>query len=464
MDDREEFRQAAAALAPVVRAQIQVALALRSEHGWCLCYGYAAFLSHVPDRVNSFSVETNSVRAARRLVIFKDEREVLAAIEAALAEPNTMEFESWQGTFAPLGGIGTTYEYERLHLARFPGPRRLPALTATFQNHLTFPSIKELDQELKAYSLPFDGVTDLLLEVGLPIPIDDLFNRHLRETVIIPPIDVLFDPAGALNSTFSNRQLLLVLTSHPNIDIAKIKFGVKTFHRTNPPGRYALRSEEITVDQAGYIRVNHETPPDIPLVQVFVSYADIFIGSWWIRDFGSSFNDRMVLHRAIDTNDQLRTGFFDQDRRNEFEDRMLMTLTLSGFTALKYGKIQTDASDIVAMSAGRHLFVVECTTGDINNKGKLQRLSDRTKQIAARLQGSPSQPIAIVPIIFTSTPRAETAAHWDIAASLGIAIAGRENIVGMLDILDAPPSPEQFFAAAISLIPAAKPSPGTIGA
>jgi hypothetical protein len=214
--------------------------------------------------------------------------------------------------------------------------------------------------------------------------------------------------------------------------------------------------------KAFYASNTRYRPQDVPAAQVFVSLEDELIGKWWIRDFGNSFNDRMLLHRALDLNDQLKSSFFE--RPEQFEDKVLLALTLMGLTALKYGRVLTSGPDILAISATRHVFVVECTTGDINSRGKLQRLNDRTKQVRDRLSNSSNPPIGVVPVIFTSLPREETSMHWDTAATFQIAICARENIAGILEVLDAPISPDQLYAATLSLIPGKRAEPqGELG-
>lgn len=134
-------------------------------------------------------------------------------------------------------------------------------------------------------------------------------------------------------------------------------------------------------------RVPTLSSADIPIVLVFVSLeGGDLLGKWFVLDFGNSFNDRMLLHRAMDARDQFKSSFFE--RPEQFEDQVLLLLTLIGLTALKYGKVQTDAPDILAISTVSHVHVVECTTGDINSRGKLQRLSDRTKQIREKLSNT----------------------------------------------------------------------------
>jgi hypothetical protein len=159
----------------------------------------------------------------------------------------------------------------------------------------------------------------------------------------------------------------------------------------------------------------------------------------------------MMLHRSLDTRDQLKSSFFE--RPEQFEDRVLLVLTLIGLTALKYGKVQTDAPDILALSTARHVYVIECTTGDINSRGKLQRLSDRTRQVREKLSNTSNPPVGVIPVIFTSLLREETAMHWDTAATFRIAVVARENIIGLLDSLDTQVQPDQLYNATLSLIP-----------
>src|ERR1700730_12953640 len=228
--------------------------------------------------------------------------------------------------------------------------------------------------------------------------------------------------------------------------------GIKAYKQIGAPDRFALNNADVLRDEKGFLRIKKKLPsPNVPVVQVFVSSDDELVGKWWVRDFGSSFNDRMLLHRAIDVDDQLKASFFE--RPEQFEDKVLLLLTLIGFTALKYGKIQTAGPDIIAISSARHVFVVECTTGDINSRGKLQRLSDRAKQVRERLGNSSNPPIGVVPVIFTSLPREETAMHWDTAATFRIALVTRENIFNTIDQLDTAISPDQIYSATLSLIP-----------
>ena len=439
------------------KALVRVALAVKVDNEWALWYSYSAFLPDVPDNVEKLSVETNSVRALRDLLVFEDDDAIAAAISEISTAPDILRTSSWSAKLAPTVGH-LSFEYESVHPDRFAGPKRLPALVASWLNQKYRPmsqgQTKHIDQELQLNEQPFDGFADLALALNVPAGFDDLNKRHLSEFVLIPPIDVVFDPKETPHSELKDGELSLVLKAQSSFAPEQLRLGIKAFRQKGVPERLTLKEGEVIRGTDGYLRATHKlASSEVPLVQVFVSVAGDLLGKWFIRDFGSSFNDRMLLHRALDTRDQLKSSFFEKP--DQFEDKILLLLTLVGLTALKYGAIQTDAPDILAISSARHVFVVECTTGDINSRGKLQKLSDRTKQIREKLSGSTNPPIGILPVIFTSLPRSETVMHSDTAATFGIALVTRENIVDLLDRLDTQILPEQLYTATLALIPRA---------
>jgi hypothetical protein len=445
-------------------ARARIALALREDDGWHLWYSYTAFLPEVPKTYEKFVVRTDTVRAFRELLPIEDAAASERLIAELLESPGRVLIDDFNVELGP-STKHLSFEYEPLHLSRFAGASRLPALTADWfnQNYRTFAETKQLDQELQRHDTPYDGFSDLALALGIPVGFDDLNKRRFSEVVLLPPVGLLVDATDQPRSELSKGELSLVLKAHPALPAERLRVGVKAFQQRGAPDRFTLDNAGISRDAEGFLCVKQTlSSPDVPVVQVFVSFEDELMGKWLVRDFGSSFNDRMLLHRALDVSDQLKASFFE--RPEQFEDKVLLALTLMGLTALKYGRILTNGPDILAISASRHVFVVECTTGDINSRGKLQRLSDRTKQISERLSNSSNPPVGVVPVVFTSLPREETSMHWDTAATFQIAIVARENIVRFLEALDAPVSPDQLYAGTLSLIPSKKVEPqGVLG-
>jgi hypothetical protein len=320
VQELDDFGALARCWKPFFAMRVRVALALREDDGWHLWYSYTAFLPAPPDNPEPLSVETRSVRAFREFVPLPNAASVELAIAEVLERPGFVASEAWTAELARTNPH-LSFEYEALHLNRFAGPTRLPALTAQWHNSQYRPltSTKELDQELQLHESPSDGFADLAIALNIPVGLDDLNKRRFSEFVLIPPIELLFHLASEPHSELTSGELSLVFKSHPEVSTDKLRLGVKAFKQIGAPDRFTLNSASISRDEQGFLRVKHRLPsPNVPLVQVFVSSDDEMIGKWWVRDFGNSFNDRMLLHRAIDANDQLKASFFE--RPDQFED------------------------------------------------------------------------------------------------------------------------------------------------
>jgi len=194
----------------------------------------------------------------------------------------------------------------------------------------------------------------------------------------------------------------------------------------------------------------------------FLTYDGEFLGSWWARDQSITFSARAALHKAVDRDNALVAKFFDD--RNAFEEHVLALLSLLGLDCLYYGNITElkDGPDILALSNQGHLYVIECTTGDISSRGKLRRLYERTNAIRAALANSAYRPSEVLAVMVTSSPKSDTLHCWDELANYKIAIVCREEIATLLAQIEAPPTADRLFAAAVAAIPATQiPQPPT---
>ena len=286
--------------------------------------------------------------------------------------------------------------------------------------------------------------------------IGDIGRKPVSEIVLLPPTEIVFstNPPGSI---IKNGKLSLVINAHPALDTKKLRVGIKTFPADNSGiGRTSLLGNELMWHEevADFARATYTMDvPNVPIALSILSYDDEFIGKWWINDPALSFNGRLQLHRTVDTTNHFAATFFED--RNDFEERVALLVTLIGLVPLKYGEIAhlKDAPDILALSEGGHLYVIDCTTGDINSKGKLHRLYERTKSISQILSQAARPPTAVLPVIVTSLARAETSMHWQTASNFQIAIIARENITNLLAQLDSPPTPDNLYKDALSCIP-----------
>jgi hypothetical protein len=455
----DEFRELAEAWAPFFRTELRVAVALRdSVNNWHLVFGVTGFGPDPTIALAALEVQTASIRAYRRIRNL-DCTTGLAAVRQTLERPGAADFSDIQASLAQLENQVITFE--RNFLARMPGPMRQPALIIQKDQRGSqanaFPPAEQLDHELLTAEKPFDGLTDLLAELAVP-DVNQIISSCRAEIVVFPPARLEFAAAGqpsTKGTCLQQGKLSIVISAHPDIARDKLRVGAKLFP-SNPPlmrSSHALHKGAWT--QSGpHIEGRLELEAsDVPLGLAALSYDGEFLGKWWIRDFDLSFNERLQVHRSVDQANTLPSTFFDE--RTDFEDRVNLLLVLLGLQTLKYGQIPklTDAPDILALSAGRHLYVIECTVGDIDRKGKLHRLYDRANQIKNYLSRSPQPPVAVQPVIFTSLTRDETASHWSTAATYRIALICKENIINLLNLVDRPPNAEQLYSDAVASIP-----------
>ena len=133
----------------------------------------------------------------------------------------------------------------------------------------------------------------------------------------------------------------------------------------------------------------------------------------------------------------------------------MILLSLLALDCLYYGSIAElkDGPDILALSNQGHLYVIECTTGDINSRGKLRRLYERTNGIRSALGNSAYRPREVLAVMATSSTKAETLHCSDELANYKISIVCREDITTLLTQIEAPPTADRLFAAAVATIP-----------
>lgn len=465
MKPRDAFATIARSWGRFYRSKIDIAVAVQDNEQWHLLYRLTIFSPQsVQPGFQPLDIATQSLRAVR-VVQRLDAKTAVEAVEEQLNNPLTFKQGGWSAAPRSPSGALTVFEYEPLHPARMPGPQRLPSIIVTRKPSPMKPLppslLQKVDQELLTHSLPYDGLRELLAELRVPFEATELAEKPVVEIILSPPAWLSIDPTADLpGSQIKEGRLSLTISKHPDLDPTKLRVGLKT-HRLD-----AQVAERRTVscadlhwevrDDLEHAQFAVETPNTV-LALAILSYEGELLGRWWLRDPALSFNRDLQLHRVLDVSDSFKATFFED--KNDFEDRVTLLLTLLGLRPFKYGAIAhlRDAPDILALSPEGHLYVIDCTTGDINAKGKLHRLHERTKAISAKLREGTDPPVAVLPVMFTSLTRAETAPHWSTAAAYGIALVCREEIEGLLGQLEVRPTPAALYNAALASIPSGQP-------
>jgi hypothetical protein len=448
-DALREFSRLADNWAPCYSVQVVTALAFRTNGKWQLRHAQR-FFSSGDLEVDPLDIETASIRALRRAIPL-DPSSAPAALRQMLSDPLRLAAGSEIFELVPGGGARADF-----YLHDFPAgaSMRFPSLRAMASppEAPLFPDSRALDLELYAYRTPFQGLADLLAELGLPGEASQMTHRPLIETVISPPAQF------GLKSTFGGGALELRLVGAAARDPSAVRLGVKVFSGGRRPQRFSVEGYALEwQEDTGKLHARYKTQrEDAPVVLALLSYAGDFLGQWWLRDDALSLNERLQIHRAVDNADTFRSAFFEKP--DLFEHRVASLLNLLGLTVWHCDALAptSDVPDLLAMTAARHLFVIECTVGDIDSKGKLQRLRNRSRRIAETLQASTAL-VTVQPVMITSLPRDDTAPYWNKAGAFKIALVCREEVQGLLDQLDVPPSPDQLYQNALSCIPPSEP-------
>ena len=103
-----------------------------------------------------------------------------------------------------------------------------------------------------------------------------------------------------------------------------------------------------------------------------------------------------------------------------------------------------DNPDLLASTPSGNIVVVECTTGAIDNEGKLTKLLTRTRALEDKLRQSGHAHVRCLPVIVTSLPRGAIA-DLQPAKDAGIVVACAEDIEAALNRTLFPQNPDVLF-------------------
>lgn len=442
-----EFQQLARSMAPAFKTMLQTWVAVRHGISWEVRYCRTIFGTFVPTQlIPDIQIRTSSLRASRKVTLLGNPVE---EVDALLAEPHRPVISEIEQTFS--WESGSDSQFHRFYPPEYPGVQRWPTL------RITAPAISgqgtteatKLQLELLAYERPYEDMADLYEDLGLPRHFSEENSPSVTELILSPVCEILSD------SVINEEGICVRVRASPAIVPEALLLGIKAYGR-NQLERFSVKGDRFEWSDEGGERFGKIVIPsqDVPMAQTALSYQGEHLQKWVIRDESNSFNQLLDIHRAIDPADTLTSDdFFSQ--KTDFEERVGLLLSLLGLRLLKYGQIPklTDAPDILALSEQNHLYVVECTTGDVNAKGKVQKLADRTKQIEERLKGSVANPLKVVGVMITSLPRHQTAAHWSQLSNLEIALVCREELESLISQVPAPPIAERLYQIFLETIP-----------
>jgi hypothetical protein len=342
--------------------------------------------------------------------------------------------------------------FDRIFPKRIPGQLRLPTYVLESGAADLATTKDALNLELLAADVPYESLEELCQELRAPITPGDL--RQLTYIEII--LGGLFRVTES--SELNNGRLLLNIAVPQTVYRSKLKLAVKAFYSPSAaPRRFVIDQSLLSFEEqeSGLICKCSVELSDTNLAMVFISIDGEFGLKWWFFDQSKSFNQRFQLHRLIDTDGSFSKTLIES--RDEFEYSVALLLSILGLTILPYGRIPElkEAPDLLAHSANNDLYVIECTTGDIDHKGKLQKLRDRVRSIEVGARQSSIATSGIYAVMFTNRPRKDIVPHLSKLEAFKIAVFCREDIEQISRRLVAPPTADEIRAAVQALIPTA---------
>jgi hypothetical protein len=453
MTDFEDFSKLARRWAPFYRTRETTYIVLETNGMSVLLYSLEAFLIGEPINLPPLQVETKTIHAGQFRVPLS-QNTAPQSIEDALTRRGTVALSSGSAGLGRENDFSTysgpAARFERKYPTRMPGPMRLPCFVLQHAP-VDLRKIKDLiDLELIACDVPYDNMEELCVELKAPLSIGEFVQSTFSEIIL----EGLLTVSG--NSILKDDRLLLTINTPKDIEPDKLKITIKSyFSSTSAPRRTVLPSQNATIEKSGDMLMCSFVVPmsGIHLATALVSYDGEYCFRWIFKDQTKSYNERFQVHRLLDNFSTFEKSFFAS--KNNFEQRVALLLSMLNLIVLPYGGIPElqDAPDLLAYSSINDLYVVECTTGDIDQKGKLQKLRDRTREITQRLQQSPLAIANVLSIVVTSMPRQEIAPHLTKLEALQIAIFCKEDLDRALERLEVPYTPLELRAMVQAAIP-----------
>jgi hypothetical protein len=186
----------------------------------------------------------------------------------------------------------------------------------------------------------------------------------------------------------------------------------------------------------------------------------------WLSDPDFTQNPYIALYRVFDPSlDDLKNQLqiseppsVSKVDARRFESAVARLFWLGGFSCIQLGNfgISTEGPDLIAVTPGGNVMVVECTTGPLANGGKDGKLLSRVEQVRDSIKriGIPLGEVA--PVFVTSLPESHVRSDIQAMNRKGILVVTRDTLRERLGYADSAPQPDEVFRQAVKSIEHAK--------
>ena len=292
-----------------------------------------------------------------------------------------------------------------------------------------------LDNELRTLPEPYDGI-DSVARFCVGYPHQVMRGAHNVAYHILAPLEVLM----VLDEcSFRSGELHYAITAGSKAATGRAKLGVFAWK-----GEEIKHQVSVDLSNEGWVEFDGEfsCEGDVRLegassATMLLSVLGYTVHRHTLVDYAAGgTNPRVSAYEPFDPDlTALKKSFAHTGEKSDrFEAAVARLFRFLGFDVEHLTSPISDAVDVIAISeTSMVLLAVECTTGDINNKGKLGGLITRTKEIEAteRFKGHHE----VFSVLATSLEakdisRAGMRAAWEDK----VAVLAREDLLELLEM------------------------------
>jgi hypothetical protein len=292
----------------------------------------------------------------------------------------------------------------------------------------------DLDWEIKASDMPYDGLQELMNEYLLGPLIGSTINVEIA-AFNIAELDTVH------STVHENKAHIHVIASEA-ADVSKIRIGYRIKEQDRILIRLTILPNQVRWtlrDGAQYGEAIIEVPA-AAIINGVVSYNGIAQHHWWFSNPSTFPNARRTVYEGFDPNlailqDIIAKAQGRNQEARQLESAIAWLLWMLGFNVAHLGGTprMQDAVDLIATAPSGNFVVIECTTGLLKAENKLALLHDRTECVRRSLSSLNQSFLRVLPMIITSKTREEVRPDIEQAERLGIFVATKETIEQMIN-------------------------------
>jgi hypothetical protein len=320
-------------------------------------------------------------------------------------------------------------------------------------SHLPLPSPTNLawiDDALRMSRPPFDGLTDVAAWLGLDAPGANA-NPPSISIRIGPPCDLIVSECALRNDS-----LRLTLHAHPEFDTNRVGLSMRVY----PGPDDALKGRQQVAGEIRWDSVRDGRR--VGVAQIAVKRADqalamLMIGGStvrrnWFLDPEKARNNRLVAVQQFDKDlKQLKRAVLEAADPHQFERGVAALAFLLGFSPCI--QLETDSPDLIVMTPGGRLLLIECTTRLADFSFKMGKLVDRRGAISKSL-GASGHGTQVTAVLVCQLPRDQIATGLDELRANETILITHEDLISGFDRLRHTNDPDKMLNEALAWLAA----------